>query len=112
MTTTTCNPATLSFFTGSLGLTKLALFLQEVFNQMKKRSKPIVLGALNENRGTFLIVGIATSPTRNVFGHVFEKAALDTGARIQLHTFDGSVVEIAQTDAKLFIEHLQYGLSV
>ena len=79
---------------------------------MRRRSKPIVLGALNEQRETFLVVGISTSPTRNMFGHVFEKAAIDTGARIQLHTFDGAVVEIARSDAKLFIEHLQYGLSV
>merc|ERR1712232_331146 len=78
LTSTTCYPSTLSFFTGSLGLTKLALFLQEIFDQMRKKSKPIVLGALNEKKGTFLIVGISTSPTRNVFGHVFEKAALDT----------------------------------
>jgi cell division control protein 45 len=95
-----------------LALTKLGLFVQEIYEQMKKKPKPLVLGALNEQKDTFLVVGLSLSPTSNHFSLIFETAAQNTGARITLHTFDGAIVEICRADASLFIEHLQYGLSV
>ena len=112
LNTTTCPSYSLPLFCNSLALTKLALFLQQVFEQMKKPVKPIIIGALNEEKDVYLIVAVSTSPNSNKFGYIFEKAAIDTGAKIALHTFDSSIVEIARSDAKIFIEHLHYGLSV
>ena len=79
---------------------------------MKKKAKPLLIGAFNELKETFILV--ATSPSfisaknnqKNEFGYHFERAAQETGAVIKYHYFDASVVEIRHSDMQLFIEYL------
>lgn len=103
--------ADVALFTNPLALSKLALFLQDVFEHQKKKPMSMVIGACNELTDTFLLVGVPAQPGHdNTFGINFEKAAFDTNARIRLHTFDASIVELHQADLEPFIEHLHSGI--
>lgn len=79
---------------------------------MKKKPKPLLIGAFNELKDTFILVATSpsftysNSPKKNEFGYHFERAAQETGAVIKYHYFDASVVEIRQSDMQLFIEYL------
>jgi cell division control protein 45 len=105
----------LDVFTHTHTLTRLALFLLDALKKPGKMSKPLVLCALNRKRNTYLILGVtpaapSTRAKRNDFGVSFLQAARLTGATIELHSFDSSVIEILSRDLTRFIELLHSGL--
>jgi cell division control protein 45 len=105
----------LDVFSHPLILTRLALFLLDSLKRPGKPSKPLVVCALNKSRNTYLILGVtaaapSTRAKRNDFGVSFLQAAKLTGATIQFHSFDSSVIEILQRDLLRFIELLHSGL--
>ncbi|KAL6070209.1 DNA replication initiation factor cdc45 [Balamuthia mandrillaris] len=106
----------LHFFTHPLSLSKLALFLVEYMNERKHSPKPFLVCARNEAKRTYLAVGVSgienfysKKKYRN-FGRSFRKAAQRTKARIRWHSFDSSVVEVAEDDITAFVEYLRTGL--
>jgi cell division control protein 45 len=105
----------LEVFSHPLVLTRLALFLLDSLKRPGKPSKPLVVCALNRVRNTYLILGVtaaapSTRAKRNDFGVSFLQAAKLTGATIQFHSFDSSVIEIMARDLVRFIELLHSGL--
>lgn len=105
----------LEVFSHPLVLTRLALFLLDSLKRPGKPSKPLVVCALNRVHNTYLILGVtaaapSTRAKRNDFGISFLQAAKLTGATIQFHSFDSSVIEIMSRDLVRFIELLHSGL--
>lgn len=100
---------------------------------MKKKAMPIVLAALDEDRGTYTLCGVAPNLTEaksvlfffffffertpsdlliddgllanSEFGSLFVDAAQETESEIH-HTFDASIIELAKNDVKKFVESL------
>eukprot|EP01132_Coremiostelium_polycephalum_P010316 gene10316-12660_t len=104
----------LRFFIHPLALTKLGLYMMDAFISMGKPSKPFLIGALNEKKKTYLIVGISGSHNSefqsNEFGDGFRKAAELTNATLKYQSFDTSVVEITDLDMPKFVEQLHGNL--
>lgn len=105
----------LDVFAHPLVLTRLALFLLDSLKRPGKPSKPLVVCALNRVRNTYLILGVtaaapSTRAKRNDFGISFLQAAKLTGATVEFHSFDSSVIEIMARDLVRFIELLHSGL--
>ncbi|RXK36072.1 cell division control protein 45 [Tremella mesenterica] len=107
-----CHPSTLS---------RLALWLVDATRDRwsekdsKKgqvvKSLPFVVACLNEEKGTFLVVGVTGSPEygdvrKNKFGLAFQQAAEESGAGAKHDMFDTSVVEVRSEDLQNFIESL------
>lgn len=74
-------------------------------------SLPFVIACLNEDKGTYMVVGVTGAPEygdvrKNKFGLAFQQAAEESGAASTHDMFDTSVVEVSQDDLKSFIEAL------
>ncbi|OXG17350.1 cell division control protein 45 [Cryptococcus neoformans Tu401-1] len=77
----------------------------------KVKSLPFVVACLNEEKGTFSVVGVTGAPEfgdvrKNKFGLAFQRAASFSNATASLDMFDTSVVEVGREDLQSFIEHL------
>ncbi|KAK8849506.1 hypothetical protein IAR55_004840 [Kwoniella newhampshirensis] len=77
----------------------------------KVKSLPFVVACLNEDRGTYQVVGVTGAPEfgdvrKNKFGLAFQQAAEESGAGAKHDMFDTSVVEVRQEDLQQFIESL------
>ncbi|KAN0025707.1 hypothetical protein ACTFIU_010301 [Dictyostelium citrinum] len=100
----------LKYFIHPLALTKLGLFMMDAFISMGKAKRPFLIGALNENKNSYLIVGISGSHSTdiqsNTFGEYFRKSAEYTDATFKYQSFDTSIVEVSKTDLHKFVEHL------
>ncbi|WVO13765.1 hypothetical protein L204_101387 [Cryptococcus depauperatus] len=115
----------LKLFTHPSPLSRLALWLvdatrdkwveklnkQNLRNGGKVKSLPFVVACLNEEKGTFSVVGITGAPEygdvkKNKFGLAFEQAADHSNASTSLDMFETSVIEVARDDLQSFIEHL------
>ncbi|KAJ3046361.1 hypothetical protein HK097_000940 [Rhizophlyctis rosea] len=93
-------------------LKRLAGFLGEVVKTKTGRAPPIVLAALNDDLGSFLVVGCSGvgrggDVRKNTFGLAFQYAAEKTGARVKHEGFDTSVLEIQRDDLGSFLVELQ-----
>ncbi|WVQ96170.1 hypothetical protein IAU59_003273 [Kwoniella sp. CBS 9459] len=82
----------------------------------KVKALPFVVACLNEDKGTYSVVGVTGAPEfgdvrKNKFGLAFQQAAEESGAGAKHDMFDTSVVEVAQEDLQQFIEslHLRSG---
>ncbi|KAK5576630.1 hypothetical protein RB653_007774 [Dictyostelium firmibasis] len=100
----------LKYFIHPLALTKLGLFMMDAFISMGKAKRPFLIGALNEIKNSYLIVGISGSHSTdiqsNTFGEYFRKSAEYTDASFKYQSFDTSIVEVSKTDLHKFVEHL------
>lgn len=99
------------FFLHPLAVTKLGQFIIETLVESKKAKKPLVLVSFNEDKNTYLVVGMvdpssSKKPNQNHFGLAFVNAADLTKTRVQHHMFDASVVEIVKDDINKFIQCL------
>ncbi|GAM22092.1 hypothetical protein SAMD00019534_052670, partial [Acytostelium subglobosum LB1] len=102
-------------FVHPMALTKLGLYIMDAYATMKKKTKPFLVGALNENTGNYLLVGISSShgsssKQANVFGVNFLKVASSTNSLLKYQSFDTAVVEIEKLDMPKFIENLHASL--
>lgn len=72
-----------------------------------------MVGALNNTRNTYLLVGLTGyAPSikhRSPFGYSYEYAQTKTNTRIKLHNFDAAIVEILKDDVKKFVDYLHSG---
>ncbi|EFA78479.1 cell division cycle protein 45 [Heterostelium album PN500] len=100
----------IKYFIHPMALTKLGLFMIDALTAMKKQPKPFLIGALNEKKGNYLIVGISgslsTEQQANEFGVNFRAAAEMTNSPLKYQSFDTAVVEIGKLDMPKFIEQL------
>ncbi|ORX99770.1 CDC45-like protein [Basidiobolus meristosporus CBS 931.73] len=101
----------LTFFTHPATLSQLALFLLDAMREYRKADLPFVIAALNENQGTYMVVGVSGSnqqgdTRKNHFGLAFQHTAHLTGARCRHDSFETSVMEIKSEDLAVFMEHL------
>ncbi|KAK6908892.1 hypothetical protein I203_102898 [Kwoniella mangroviensis CBS 8507] len=85
-------------------------------NNGKVKSLPFVVACLNEEKGSYMVVGVTGAPEfgdvrKNKFGLAFQHAAEESGSGTKHDMFDTSVVEVAQEDLQGFIEslHLRSG---
>ncbi|WVW86722.1 hypothetical protein I302_108776 [Kwoniella bestiolae CBS 10118] len=85
-------------------------------NNGKVKALPFVVACLNEERGSYMVVGVTGAPEfgdvrKNKFGLAFQHAAEESGSGTKHDMFDTSVVEVAQEDLQGFIEslHLRSG---
>ncbi|WVR08235.1 hypothetical protein IAU60_005282 [Kwoniella sp. DSM 27419] len=107
-------------------LSRLALWLVDATREKwaeklerqggKVKVLPFVVACLNEDKGTYSVVGVTGAPEfgdvrKNKFGLAFQQAAEESGAGAKHDMFDTSVVEVAQEDLQQFIEclHLRSG---
>jgi hypothetical protein len=81
----------LALFSHPLALTQLASFLTQTFHD-SRAVKPFLIGALNENKHTYLVLGMSSSSSgamnQNRFGYFFREASSKTQAEIVVHMFD------------------------
>ncbi|ODN78465.1 hypothetical protein L202_04101 [Cryptococcus amylolentus CBS 6039] len=115
----------LRIFSHPSPLSRLALWLVDAtrdrwVEKLAKRSAhggarvkdlPFVVACLNEEKGTFTVVGVTGAPEygdvrKNKFGLAFQEAAQESNASTSLDLFDTSAVEVSKNDLKAFIEHL------
>ena len=107
-----------TLFTQPLSLAKLARFITEARREtgsgrwVGKRAKPLILCALNSNRGTYMCVGV-TCPgryldvERSAIGTAFKDAAKEIRQfRFRHDNFDSSVIEVHKDDVLTFIHAL------
>ncbi|WWC73512.1 uncharacterized protein I206_107483 [Kwoniella pini CBS 10737] len=118
----------LKIFSHPSTLSRLALWLvdatrdrwaerqSKLNNGGKVKSLPFVVACLNEDKGSYMVVGVTGSPEfgdvrKNKFGLAFQNAAEESGSGAKHDMFDTSVVEVAQEDLQQFIEslHLRSG---
>ncbi len=76
-----------------------------------RNALPFVICALNERKGTYLVVGVPCPDKegdveKTAFHRIFAVAAEQINARIRLDRFDTSVMEIGKDDIFRFIDHL------
>eukprot|EP00658_Telonema_sp_P-2_P077364 TRINITY_DN6978_c0_g1_i3.p1 TRINITY_DN6978_c0_g1~~TRINITY_DN6978_c0_g1_i3.p1 ORF type:complete len:574 (-),score=126.51 TRINITY_DN6978_c0_g1_i3:286-2007(-) len=114
--------ADVQIFVNPHSLTALAEFLASFYKEKNptRKPKPFVLCALDEVRGTYLLVAVDGTVTtthsgvedqmRNKFGTSFAKAAERTNARVKHDGFDSSIIEIQKDDIYNFMEFLHSGL--
>ncbi|RMZ77291.1 hypothetical protein DV737_g4463, partial [Chaetothyriales sp. CBS 132003] len=93
----------LSLFANSPGaLVKLALWVGEAVGVHERDKKgvneatPLVLAALDEHRGTYVVVGTGA----------FQEVVEETNARVKIDSFDHCVVEVKKEDLGGFLEAL------
>ena len=67
---------------------------------------PLVLAALDEARGTYVVVGTGGSGQSNRFGLAFQEVVEETDARVKIDSFDHSIVEVRKEDLAAFLEAL------
>lgn len=107
----------LSMFANSPGaLVKLALWVGEAvsINERDKEADdsvtstfvPLVLAALDEERGTYVVVGTGGGGKSNRFGLAFQEVVDETDARVKIDSFDHSIVEVKKEDLGAFLEAL------
>ncbi|RMZ82647.1 hypothetical protein DV738_g1640, partial [Chaetothyriales sp. CBS 135597] len=109
----------LPLFANSPGaLVKLALWVGEAVGVHERDKKgvdeatPLVLAALDEHRGTYVVVGTAQARLskrgygHNRFGLAFQEVVEETNARVKIDSFDHSVVEVKKEDLGGFLEGL------
>ncbi|ORY34922.1 CDC45 family [Naematelia encephala] len=107
-----CHPATLSRLALWLVDATRDRWLEKDVRQGKQvKSLPFVVACLNEDKGTYLVVGVTGAPEygdvrKNKFGLAFQQAAEESGAGAKHDMFDTSVVEVRQSDLTSFIESL------
>ncbi|KAL5532728.1 CDC45 [Sanghuangporus sanghuang] len=85
-----------------------------VHSQSKKKSLPLVVAALDEREGTYLVLGINAAlelgdVRKNEFGLAFLDAKERCNARVRHGTFDTNVLEIKKEDLELFLQTLCEG---
>ncbi|MES1922606.1 hypothetical protein MHBO_004124, partial [Bonamia ostreae] len=93
----------------------LGLFLVHALETFFKGvSKPLVVAALNKDKGTYSIVGYPSKTLgdfqKNVFGNAFREAAESTESRYRQESFETNFLEIQKEDNSKFFEHLHSGL--
>ncbi|KAI0082764.1 CDC45-like protein [Panus rudis PR-1116 ss-1] len=102
-------------------LSRLALWLVEAMRDKapinslakskKRKSLPFVVACLNEQAGTYIVVGVTAAldfgeVRKNEFGLAFLDAKERCNARTRHGSFDTSVIEINKDDLKVFLETL------
>eukprot|EP00457_Paulinella_chromatophora_P004477 gb/GEZN01004489.1/.p1 GENE.gb/GEZN01004489.1/~~gb/GEZN01004489.1/.p1 ORF type:complete len:584 (-),score=68.31 gb/GEZN01004489.1/:81-1832(-) len=107
------------FFTHTLALSKLALFMVEAFKEQlyshrREPNKPFVICAALPLRKTYLVVGVTGGGknSRNSFGMAFHQATERCSARVKHDGFETSVIEVQKEDLKKFLDVLHSGLVV
>lgn len=107
----------LRLFANSPGaLAKLALWVgeavsvnerdRETDDSAKPAFVPLVLAALDEERGTYVVVGTGAGGKSNRFGLAFQEVVEETDARVKIDSFDHSIVEVKKEDLGAFLEVL------
>jgi len=107
----------LRLFANSPGaLAKLALWVGEAVSVHERDREaddsinntfvPLVLAALDEERGTYVIVGTGGGGKSNRFGLAFQEVVEETDARVKIDSFDHSIVEVKKEDLGAFLEAL------
>ncbi|GHJ86317.1 hypothetical protein NliqN6_2719 [Naganishia liquefaciens] len=110
----------LRIFSHASTLSRLAIWLMDATRDKitriataKKKAPvhPMVVACLNEDKGTYLIVGFTGAPEfgdvrKNRFGLAFQTAAEESGAAARHDRFDTSIVEVRKDDLTSFIECL------
>lgn len=107
----------LGLFANSPGaLVKLALWVGEAVSIHERDREaddsashafvPLVLAALDEERGTYMIVGTGGGGKSNRFGLAFQEVVEETDARVKIDSFDHSIVEVKKEDLGAFLEAL------
>ncbi|WRT69512.1 uncharacterized protein IL334_006498 [Kwoniella shivajii] len=118
----------LRIFSNPSTLSRLALWLVDatrdrwaekqsrISGNGKVKSLPFVVACLNEDKGSYMVVGVTGAPEfgdvrKNKFGLAFQQAAEESGSGSKHDMFDTSVVEVSQEDLQGFIEslHLRSG---
>mmetsp|Transcript_27344 Transcript_27344/g.71666 ORF Transcript_27344/g.71666 Transcript_27344/m.71666 type:complete len:588 (-) Transcript_27344:104-1867(-) len=97
-------------------LRRLGLYLMDTFRfgkEVRKKSYPLVLAALNPSNATYIVAGLWStlyrsegSVVKNEFGQYFMRAGSSTDARIRMASFDTSVIEIKSDDMRKFFSSL------
>eukprot|EP00123_Amoebidium_parasiticum_P010126 comp19908_c0_seq1/m.24137 comp19908_c0_seq1/g.24137 ORF comp19908_c0_seq1/g.24137 comp19908_c0_seq1/m.24137 type:complete len:620 (-) comp19908_c0_seq1:708-2567(-) len=99
-------------FGSPLILTRLALFLYDIYKERKSGATPFVVASQVEKSDTYLVVGITGSKfgqvTKNPFGHAFRRAAEKTKARFRHDSFATNVIEISTADYMQFLLSLSH----
>lgn len=105
-------------FSAPYGLTMLAKFTQQAYlsnykNQKKKHMPLIASIPIDSSRGINMLIGIPplTDDTKNLFGKVFEAAAIKSGAAVSQDFFDTNIIQIKQSDLIKFFDSLTVLLS-
>jgi cell division control protein 45 len=100
----------LAFFSHPRALTKLSAFIVDTLHAGRREPKPFVICVINDELDRCIVAGntpYAVSPSsRNHFGQCFQRAALLTNARIKLHSFDTSVIELDRPHIRHFMDTL------
>ncbi|KAG6819535.1 hypothetical protein H0H93_010921 [Arthromyces matolae] len=114
----------LALFTQPSILLRLALWLVDALREhlpaittgsrAKRKSLPFVVACLNENTGTYMVVGVTAAlefgdVRKNEFSVSFMNARIKSNADLRHASFDGSVVEIDREVLKLFLDALCEG---
>eukprot|EP00035_Acanthoeca_spectabilis_P026224 m.461800 g.461800 ORF g.461800 m.461800 type:complete len:590 (-) comp22414_c0_seq1:118-1887(-) len=97
-------------------LRRLGLYLLDTFRfskDLKKKSYPLVLAALNPANATYIVAGLWStigrsegSVVKNEFGQHFSKAGMTSDARFRMASFDASVMEVKSDDMSKFFASL------
>lgn len=105
-------------FSSPYGLTMLAKFILQAFISMPKNRKlrdlPLIASIpIDTVREINLMVGIppVTDDTKNLFGKVFEAAAIKSNAAVSQDFFDTNIIQIRQGDCNKFFDALTVLLS-
>lgn len=108
-----------SCFSCPHGLTMLAKFLLQghvsVARNKRAPELPLIVACpIDLELGLYLLTGIppvCEDSPKNFFGKAFEQAALKTNAVISLDFFEGSIIQIKQSDLTKFLDGLTVLLS-
>lgn len=105
-------------FSTSYGLSMLARFLIQAYISLPKnrrtRDLPLLVSIpIDSAREINLVVGIPpiTDDSKNLFGKVFEAAAIKSNAAVSQDFFDTNIIQIKQTDCNKFFDALTVLLS-
>lgn len=107
-------------FTQPLALAKLGRFIIDAHRERGfwkgKHARPVILAALNESRGVYLVVGTPCERDRGVVGKqtfysAFTAAAQRISAHFTMESFESFVMEIEKQEIQQFIEALHEFLS-
>lgn len=103
----------LALFANALTLNKLGLFMCEVLQEIANKQLPLVIAALDATGSRYLVIGISVNNGRrgnNRFALAFQETAQRSKARIQMDSFNSSVMEIEKEDLVRFVEMLHFSL--
>jgi cell division control protein 45 len=108
-------------FKNPLILTRLGNWILESSAEFDNTLLPLVLAALDERTGTYLVLGLAPRYPRgkkslknltqdstllNTFSIAFQEVANSSNAKVRIDSFESSMIEIKKEDLSPFLEKL------